>query len=366
MVNRMGQAASAAALRYTWKRTASELESILIDSWHQSASPTSNNEPTGNKETLVGIQYYLWYGDGYGEPHWNDNLQFGYVEDKPMLGYYASARGQTINHHLDQFEDMGLDYVVLNLHMDDSGVNPIEWTAIQHVFAIARKRHSRLRFSIQLAPYLDDEERIAETIKLIEISFASHPNHLRLEGRPVMFWFWSSVHDGNRRLLNVLTNIAANFTNLAVSLRLPSETDESKLTFGFFQGFSPFSPLELADEKNWYKVWDSAYLAAHKAKMRYRTVTVSPGYDDRALDHEMRDGNVYRLVQRKDGATYQRGLDWIEGLSQRPHLVTISTFNEYHENTHIEPSLNNGATYLDLTRSFVDRVKNKLLLGLSN
>ena len=64
--------------------------------------------------------------------------------------------------------------------------------------------------------------------------------------------------------------------------------------------------------------------------------------------------------------TYQRGLDWIEGLSERPHLVTISTFNEYHENTHIEPSLNNGATYLDLTRSFVDRVKNKLLLGLSN
>ena len=47
------------------------------------------------QQTYFGIHYMLWYGNGYGSPHWNDNVEFGGVTDKPA-GYYGSNQGTTI------------------------------------------------------------------------------------------------------------------------------------------------------------------------------------------------------------------------------------------------------------------------------
>ena len=40
-------------------------------------------------------------------------------------------------------------------------------------------------------------------------------------------------------------------------------------------------------------------------------------------------------------------------------MVMISTFNEYHENTHIEPSRNHGSLYLNMTQEFVQEGKRR-------
>jgi hypothetical protein len=93
--------------------------------------------------------------------------------------------------------------------------------------------------------------------------------------------------------------------------------------------------------------------------MEYRVVTISPGYDDRDLDDARRSGNPYRLVPRHDGDTYLRTMAFVEELPIEPDLVVVSTFNEYHENTHIEPSLRNGMRYVDMTRQFVARIKSR-------
>ena len=50
---------------------------------------------------------------------------------------------------------------------------------------------------------------------------------------------------------------------------------------------------------------------------------------------------------------------FVEKLDKRPHLVLISTFNEFHENTHIEPTLRHGSVYVDMTKEFVERMKRK-------
>lgn len=358
VARRMGEAGRKAAPQYTWKRAADELEAIILDTWQQSNARKIEQQPIlGN--SLIGIQYYLWFGEGFGAPHWNDDPVSGHVADKPILGYYGSVKGQTINSHLDLFEQMGLDYVILNLHLDCNGVNGLELLGIQHVFDIASNRNSSLKFSIQIAPYSDDIVELEKVLRMIDKLFADHPNYLKLEDGPVLFWFWSSAYDGNKSFISSIANATKQFTNIAVSLRLPDDTDEEKLTFGFFDGFVPFSPLELAEEKNWLRVWNAAYQGARHAGMRYRAVTLSPGYDDSGLTATNRIGNPYRVVSRKDGDTYRTGMDFVENLSEKPDLVMISTFNEFHENTHIEPSMNNGMKYIELTAHFVKRVKEK-------
>ena len=359
LARRMGAAARKAVLPFSWDRTASELEQVLVrarDDYARHQSPRTTHDTS---RTLVGIQYYLWYGDGFGTEHWNDNLSSGHVGDHPFPGYYSSRSGRTIEHHLNDFEAMELDYVVLNLHIDAGGPNPIEMQSIQNVFEIAAGRGSRLRFAVQIAAYGCDAATIASTVSTIENIYAGRDQYFRLDGKPVLFWFWSTAHDRDAAFFQDMKRAAAGFRNLAFGLRLPKGVDENTLSFGFFEGFAPYSPLELAAEANWSRVWLDAASASTAAKMPYCMITVSPGYDDRALADPRRSGNPYRVVPRHGGKTYQRMLDFAESASPAPHLVTISTYNEYHENTHIEASAHNGDRYVDMTRTFVARIRSR-------
>ncbi len=353
----MGRAGRDAALNYSWQRTADELEAVLVeafDAWAVAQPPARPRPPS---ETLVGIQYYLWYGEGYGAAHWNDHPAFGAVTEKPLLGYYGSARGRTIEHHFALFRSMGLDYAILNLHVDEGGVNEIELLAIQHAFDIAAARGEPLRLAIQISPYNASCDELLRVIRLIEARFAGRDAYLRINDRPLLFWFWSGVLDGDAGYVGSLVEATEAFSNVAISLRLPAGMDEPQLTFGMFDGMAPFSPLELASEQQWEKVWNAAMSGSEKAGLPLRIATLSPGYDDRSLDDDRRRGNAFREVPRRGGDTYRRGMAFVEGLPALPDLVVISTFNEYHENTHIEPTVAHGDVYLELTRAFVERLK---------
>lgn len=131
------------------------------------------------------------------------------------------------------------------------------------------------------------------------------------------------------------------------------------MTGGLFTGFAPFSPLELAESDNLDSVWNMAWRLADEAGMQLRVAAVSPGYDDTGLNDPRRIGNPRRSIPRQEGALYRRGLEWIERLEPAPHLVTISTFNEYHENTHIEPTIRHGSRYVEMTRDFIGRMRAK-------
>ncbi|MEW9805686.1 glycosyltransferase [Mesorhizobium sp. ZMM04-5] len=352
--DRMGEAGRRTAVLYTWDRTARELEAVLLET----APPPPPMEPPGKpRHTLVGAQYYLWYAEGYGAAHWNDNAAFGHVADQPLLGYYGSMKGETIERHLGQFEAMGLDYAILNLHVDHSEINDIEAGSIDRLFRLAAERGSKLRFAVQIAPYSDDAEALATVVDRLRTQYMAHPNYLRLEGKPALFWFWTGAHDRRERLLAALAKATDGLVNIAAGLRLPGGAGEDALTHRLFSGFAPFSPLELADSANLENIWNLACRRADEAGMEYRVVSVSPGYDDTGLADVRRLGNPRRAIQRDGGETFARGLNWIEALSPRPDLVVVSTFNEFHENTHIEPSLGHGQTYVELTRQFVERLR---------
>jgi hypothetical protein len=202
-------------------------------------------------------------------------------------------------------------------------------------------------------------ELLEDTIKRIQRSYARSPNYLRLDGAPVLFWFWSGAFDRKIADTDQLRSFSQGFANIAASLRLPDADEEAKLSGSLFDGFAPYSPLELADASARERVWTKGYEAAARAGMRWRVATVSPGYDDAALTDPRRAGNPRRVVPRDAGATYRAGLAWVDQLDPQPDLVMISTFNELHENTHIEPTTHHGGLYLELTRDFVARLRNR-------
>lgn len=65
------------------------------------------------------------------------------------------------------------------------------------------------------------------------------------------------------------------------------------------------------------------------------------------------------MIEREHGKTYQRMMEFALSIQDRPDLILVSTFNEYHENTHIESSLHHGSLYMELTGQFIVRAREK-------
>jgi len=88
-------------------------------------------------------------------------------------------------------------------------------------------------------------------------------------------------------------------------------------------------------------------------------VTVSPGFDNTPLSNDPITpfyGKKPEVVDRAQGAFYQKV--WAAAAESEPMWVFITTWNEWQENTSIEPSQLYGNTYLDLTRLAIQRWKN--------
>ncbi len=77
--------------------------------------------------------------------------------------------------------------------------------------------------------------------------------------------------------------------------------------------------------------------------------TVSPGFDDTNI----RLNGI--IIPRQGVETYQRSWDMI--LSYDLDWVLITSWNEWHEGTEIEPSRENGHTALNETRIQVEKFR---------
>ncbi len=90
--------------------------------------------------------------------------------------------------------------------------------------------------------------------------------------------------------------------------------------------------------------------AESRALGRQWDSTVIPGFDDRKVR------NPSSVVSRDHGVERTYDYFWRQALETRPDWVLITTFNEWHEGSEIEPSLQYGSEFLTRTRLWADRV----------
>jgi hypothetical protein len=84
--------------------------------------------------------------------------------------------------------------------------------------------------------------------------------------------------------------------------------------------------------------------AAHKQDKLF-AATVLPGFDDRKIR------TPGTLLLREDGGCYNK--TWHAAVGSGADWVLITSWNEWHEGSEIEPSLENGTDYLWLTAQWV-------------
>lgn len=100
-------------------------------------------------------------------------------------------------------------------------------------------------------------------------------------------------------------------------------------------------------------VWGVAYSGYH---VEGSVAAVGPGYDERQIP-----GRSGKLRPRDNGAWYRANFD--KAIASHKRLLAIETWNEFHEATGISDSVEYGRSYIDLTRTLVDRFRQSLGAG---
>jgi hypothetical protein len=159
-------------------------------------------------------------------------------------------------------------------------------------------------------------------------SFIPPAKWSRIDGEPIIFFYASAF----------------------AKAQDPAQFDYVKRRFKADFGIEPF----LVKSPGWKGDTDAIYSwgGAVSGPLIFRqTAALGPGYDHSAVP-----GRQPLIVERRDGQTY---IDrWLQLLAlradNRPWIVHVETWNEWHEGTDVANSREYGRSYIVLTRLFAD------------
>ncbi len=283
--------------------------------------------------------YYVWYGNPQGPSgrwyHWD---LCGHRPDQgdlasshtPLLGAYDSKDPQTIAQHIEWARAAGLDGFIVACF----GPSSPSWKALGPFVEMVEAKGFAyaLSFPFPDYPYQVSPGEAADIVERALKEFYG-PLYIRIEGKPVVFFY--AAHQISRTfwrsLLKELRRRGIEIFSLGNFLD-PSYGE-------IFDGVYFYLPLffSTTDLQGEFFRWARALGLLLKKPYFY---PIFPGFDNRRAC----GGNLY--VPRRNGKTAQGLLASV--VSLRPQWLLVSTFNEWHEGTEFEPSVQFGYFYLHL------------------
>ncbi len=299
--------------------------------------------------------YYGWYGNPKVSGrwhHWEDvdegKATIGSSTHYPLLGPYDSHDREILTAHCRMAKEAGLDGFIFSWwHVGD-----FHDQGLPILLDIAEKLGMEVTIYFETVPNSDRTEALRYVLYLLN-SYSRHPAWMKVGGKPVLFiygraigeigldnWVW--VISEAERAFGPAVYIGDNLSSRAAQI---------------FDGIHTYNPTgETAGKKpNEILLWAKDRYpkwVATAGPDRIACATIIPGYDDRKLP----DRTPPRpITERYDGRTYQ--VLWQAALEANPDWVLITSWNEWHEGSEIEPSKENGDRELKATRVWSEKFK---------
>ncbi len=104
----------------------------------------------------------------------------------------------------------------------------------------------------------------------------------------------------------------------------------------------------------WVRQWEQ-----QTGQPKFWIATISPGWDDLRADckPDVRINNTSHRLDRSNGAVYEA--TFTAAIESNPNWLIVGSFNEWVEGTYIEPSVQYGDKYMQMTAEFVRRFKGR-------
>ena len=261
----------------------------------------------GGTPVETAIFYYAWFGTPARDGEYVHWQQGGHAPPArvgssfyPARGPYSSADALVLDAHMREIAAAGIDTVIVSWW----GRGSLEDRRLPAVVAAARAHG--LRVAAHLEPYG------GRTVTSTGDDVAA----LRKLGI-VDFYVWASVELADEDWAELNRSLSG--VRLFANTNLPG-----KAAAGGFHGVYTYDVL----------LYDGGFFPRYCAQARRLKLlcapSVGPGYDARRATPDL------RVRSRSDGATYDAM--WRGALRAGADLVTITSYNEWHEGTQIEPA----------------------------
>lgn len=344
---------------YTHKhRSLAIIAIIVIATLLGAADRICARDQSGTAARRVMAFYYPWYGvpDGPGGAgrtvHWGRidvaNKDIAASTHYPSLGAYDSHDPKLIDQHCRWAKDAHIDTLIVSWW----GHNSYSDRAMGTILDACEKHNLNACIYYETVPRPQTAQSAAKDIVGVLNKYGSHSAHLKIDGKPVVFVYGRTLQELGllqwreaAKIVNSEYGPGAMLIGDQFSYGSAQVFDglHTYNTAGSLRGMDP------AEARKWasgtYQSW--VQLADKAGKIS--TITAIPGYDDTkirkpGLAVERYGGNLYRV-------------QWEEAIKADPHWVLITSFNEWHEGSEIEPSHEDGDQYLKLTAEYAKRFK---------
>ena len=308
--------------------------------------PMIINEDAEPDKLEVGVFYYPWYQnpetdggwwhwDGFGNPAFAppENVQSDYY---PLLGAYSSFDPAVVDQHFAWIAASGIDVVITSWW----GVESPENAAVPLLLDTAVQHDLKVAFHIE--PYTG---RTAETlitdVAYLNQTYGSHSAFYRSNkpsrwnsstaNKGVFFVWLISAPDFESDFVepsywrDAIDTIHASTSGGMV---IGNATEPRWLDGGHFDGLYNYATVAPADETTFS--WSSS-LPINS----WYIPSVLPGFVGER-------SNIDISLPRENGQSYRD--QWSAAIETpvKPFMLTITSFNEWHEGTSIEPAANAG------------------------
>jgi hypothetical protein len=304
---------------------------------------------------LVLAHYFAWYeADG-----WNDcNISAG---DKP-LAPYDSNDPAAIARHIQMAQAAGLNGFAMHWfapgERTDQNFRTLLNQAAGSDFVVTLVFSYHIFYGVS-----PTQQNVAEALRYIIEQYGQHPNFLRLDQRPVIFFTdVYRVPAGNGQSpQQAWTAIRAQVDPQHQGWWIAEGLDASYLEL--FDGLYVFkvshatSPHDYVKSPRWgQRVRD---MTQQTGQPKLWVATISPGWDDlrSGCITDVRVPSPPHKLGRANGQTYEAMFQ--AALESKPDWVIVGSFNEWIEGTYIEPSEQYGDKYIQMTRAFVEQFQNR-------
>jgi glycoprotein endo-alpha-1,2-mannosidase len=320
--------------------------------------PAVAGEPNVAAERRVMAFYYPWYGVPSGPGDAGKTIHWERIDEAagdiaasthyPALGAYDSHDPNVIEKHCAWAQAAGIDTFIVSWW----GHGDYTDRAMDKILAACERHGLTACIYYETVPQPQTAETAARDIVKVLEKYAGRKAYLKMRGSPVVFVYARAVDElGLAGWRAALQQVRTGFAGGVTAIGDQFSYGAAHVFDGVhtYNTAGPIHDVAAEDLAKWSAGSYASWVALADRAGRISTLTVIPGYDDTkirkpGLAVERRGGDLYRV-------------QWERAIEADPDWVLITTFNEWHEGSEIEPSRQFGQTYLDLTAAYAKRFK---------
>ncbi|CAB9499620.1 Glycoprotein endo-alpha-1,2-mannosidase-like protein [Seminavis robusta] len=355
---------------------------ILLNLWSipvNSTASSSSSKPATDSSVEIAAYYYPWY-DGNDNFHWDQGFLRSKLEipQRPFLGRYTLEDPATVDQHLEWANEYGIsqficswwgpqnanDYVLLH--------NLLRSPKLGRNFKIALLYESLGLLDIFKAEdgslHFDEQGKAYRTllshVEYMAQQYFSHPNYLKVHGgKPVVYFYVTRIFQGAYRQAFAKLRLTIQ-QDYGVDLYLVGDEvfwegpDPSRITvWDAVTAYNMHGPPRYAG----YPAVTNLFQDIENMYTQYQVVAnahnvtllpgISPAFNDRGVRLEANHYPIPHEVRAELAGTGQyttfweglqmakRVLDNQQEVADAPCTIVVTSFNEWHEDSAIEPTV---------------------------